>query len=73
MKVEEYNAEFDNLMIKVKLVQFEKHTIARYLGGLKYEISYVIVLHSYCSLIDVYEVSFEGGKTEKMSSANRFK
>ena len=63
MSVEEYTIEFDNLMIKVKLVEFEKHTIARYLGGLKYEISYVIALQSYCSLIDVYEVSFEDGKT----------
>ena len=32
MKVEEYTVKFDNLMIKGELVEFEEHTIARYLS-----------------------------------------
>ena len=42
LSVEEYTAEFDNLMLKGELVEPEEQTIARYLGGLKYEIDKVV-------------------------------
>ena len=44
MSVEEFTIEFDNLMIKGELVESKEHTIARYLGGLKYEILDVVAL-----------------------------
>ena len=47
LSVEDYTAEFDNLMMKCDLVEAEEHTIARYLGGLKPEIGNVVQLQSY--------------------------
>ena len=44
LSVEEYTAEFDNLMLKGELVEPEEQTIARYLGDLKYEIAKVVQL-----------------------------
>ena len=44
MTVAEYTAEFDHLMLKRELIELEEQTIARYLGGLKYEIFNVVQL-----------------------------
>ena len=40
--VEEYTAEFDHLMIRCDVVKQEEQMIARYLGGLRVEISDVV-------------------------------
>ena len=47
LSVEEYTVEFDNLMLKGELVEPEEQTIARYLGGLNYEIAKVVQLQPY--------------------------
>ena len=39
LSVEEYTAEFDHLMICCDVVKQEEQMIARYLGGLRVEIS----------------------------------
>ena len=44
MIVAKYTVEFDHLMLKGKLTKPEEQTIARYLRGLKYEISNVVQL-----------------------------
>ena len=59
MSVEEYTVEFDNLMIKVDLVESKEHTIARYLGGLKYEISNVVTLQPFWSFMDVMKLTLK--------------
>ena len=73
MNVEENTAKFDNLMIKGELVEFDEHTIARYLGRLKYEISNVVALQFYCSLKDVMKLALKVEKQikEKKSNTNR--
>ena len=44
MTIVKYTAEFDHLMLKGELTELEEQTIARYLRGLKYEISNVVQL-----------------------------
>ena len=53
MSVEEYTVEFDNLLLKSELEEPEEHSIARYLGGLNFEIASVVNLLTYCFLNDV--------------------
>ena len=53
MTVAKYIAEFDHLMLKGELTEPDEQTIARYLGGLKYEISNVVQLQPYWTLNDV--------------------
>ena len=59
MNVEEYTTEFYNLMIKADLVEFEEHTITRYLWGLKYEIFDVVTLQLFWSLMDVMKLALK--------------
>ena len=42
--MEEYSAEFENLMIKGDLQEAEEQSIARYLSGLRFEISKTVQL-----------------------------
>ena len=42
--VEEYSAEFENLMIKGDLQEAEEQSIPRYLAGLRFEISKTVQL-----------------------------
>ncbi|GJU59575.1 putative CCCH-type zinc finger family protein [Tanacetum coccineum] len=58
---EEYTSEFDHLMIKCDIVEPEEQTIARYLGGLRSEISNVVQLQPYWTYADVCSTS--SGKT----------
>ena len=75
MSVEEYTTEFDSLMIKGDLRETEEQSIARYLGGLKYEIFDVVSLQPFWSLIDVMKLALKVEKQlqEKRSSANQFR
>ena len=70
--MEEYTAEFDNLMLKGELVEPEEQTIARYLGGLKYEIAKVVQLQPYWSLNDVSKLALKVEKQQKFEKSFRY-
>ena len=53
LSVDDYTREFEYLMLKCDVVEPEERTIARYLGGLKKEISDVIKLQPYWTFNDV--------------------
>ncbi|XP_065017690.1 transposon Tf2-1 polyprotein [Musa acuminata AAA Group] len=72
LSVEEYTAEFDNLMLKGELVEPEEQTIARYLGGLKYEIAKVVQLQPYWSLNDVSKLALKVEKQQKFEKSFRY-
>lgn len=59
LSVVKYTVEFNNLMLKGKLVKLEEQTIARYLGGLKYKIAKVVQLQSYWSLNDMSKLALK--------------
>ncbi|KAL9438185.1 hypothetical protein AB3S75_023951 [Citrus x aurantiifolia] len=65
LSVEDYTAEFDNLMMKCDLVEAEEHTIARYLGGLKPEIGNVVQLQQYWTYSDVSRLALKVEKQQK--------
>ncbi|KAH9667915.1 Endonuclease [Citrus sinensis] len=65
LSVEDYTAEFDNLMMKCDLVEAEEHTIARYLGGLKPEIGNVVQLQPYWTYSDVCRLALKVKKQQK--------
>ena len=65
LSVEDYTAEFDNLMMKCDLVEAEEHTIARYLGGLKPEIGNVVQLQSYWTYRDGCRLALKVEKQQK--------
>ena len=48
--MEEYSAEFENLMIKGDLQEAEEQSIARYLAGLRFKISKTVQLQPYNTL-----------------------
>ena len=50
LTMEEYSTEFENLMIKGDLREVEEQSIARYLAGLRFEISKTIQLQPYNTL-----------------------
>ncbi|KAK0594953.1 hypothetical protein LWI29_002093 [Acer saccharum] len=52
LSIAEYTVVFDNLMLKGDLMEPEEQTIARYLGGLNYEISNVVQLQPYWTFND---------------------
>ena len=72
LSMEEYTAEFDNLMLKGELVEPEEQTIARYLGGLKYEIAKVVQLQPYWSLNDVSKLALKVEKQQKFEKSFRY-
>ena len=66
MTVAEYTTEFDHLMLKGELTELEEQTIARYLGGLKYEISNVVQLQPYWTFNNVCKLALKvEKKTQK--------
>ncbi|KAK0587640.1 hypothetical protein LWI29_026225 [Acer saccharum] len=65
LSIAEYTAEFDNLMLKGDLMEPEQQTIARYLGGLNYEISNVVQLQPYWTFNDVCKLAFKVEKQQK--------
>ena len=57
--MEEYSAEFENLMIKGDLQEAEEQSIARYLAGLRFEISKTVQLQPYNTLQDVIKLALK--------------
>ena len=57
--MEEYSAEFENLMIKGDLQEAEEQSIARYLACLRFEISKTVQLQPYNTLQDVIKVALK--------------
>ncbi|TXG58038.1 hypothetical protein EZV62_015867 [Acer yangbiense] len=70
LSIAEYTAEFDNLMLKGDLMEPEEQTIARYLGGLNYEISNVVQLQPYWTFNDVCKLAFKVEKQQKEIRGN---
>jgi hypothetical protein len=65
LSVEEYTAKFDHSMMRCDIVEPEEQMVARYLGGLRYEISNVVQLQPYWTYNDVCKLAL---KVEKQSS-----
>ena len=59
LTVEEYLAEFENLMIKEDLQEAEEQSIACYLAGLRFEISKTVQLQPYNTLQDVIKLALK--------------
>ena len=59
LTVEEYSAEFENLMIKGDLQEAEEQSIARYLSGLRFKISKTVQLQPYNTLQDVINLALK--------------
>ncbi|GKV29618.1 hypothetical protein SLEP1_g38525 [Rubroshorea leprosula] len=57
LTVEEYTMEFEQLMMKCDVREKDEQTIARYLGGLDYDISKVVQLQQYWTLDDVVRLA----------------
>ncbi|GKV08696.1 hypothetical protein SLEP1_g20294 [Rubroshorea leprosula] len=57
LTMEEYTMEFEQLMMKCDVREKDEQTIARYLGGLDYDISKVVQLQQYWTLDDVIQLS----------------
>ena len=63
--MEDYNAKFDQLMLKGESEEPKEHTIARYLNGLKYKIANVVNLQPLFSLHDVMKLALNVEKQNK--------
>uniref|UniRef100_A0A2N9GVR3 Retrotransposon gag domain-containing protein n=1 Tax=Fagus sylvatica TaxID=28930 RepID=A0A2N9GVR3_FAGSY len=73
LSVEEYTAEFDHLMIRCDVVEQEEQMIARYLGGLRVEISDVVQLQPYWNYYDVCKLAMKVEKQQKEKRGNSFR
>ena len=75
LTVEEYSAEFENLMIKGDLQEAKDQSIARYLASLRFEISKTIQLQPYNTLQDVIKLALKVEALNKYGNftANRVK
>ena len=51
----------------------KEQTIARYLGGLKYEIAKVVQLQLYCSLNDVSKLALKVEKQQKFEKSSQYR
>ncbi|CAL2280662.1 unnamed protein product [Prunus armeniaca] len=67
VSVEEYTTEFDKLRMLCDIIEPEEQTIARYLGGLRYEIRNIVQLQPYWSYGDVEKLSLKVEKHIKES------
>ena len=65
MTVEEYNMEFELLMLKCDIAEPKEQTIARYLGGLKEEVADVVQLQPYWSFNDMRKLALKVEKQQK--------
>ncbi|GKV33822.1 hypothetical protein SLEP1_g42272 [Rubroshorea leprosula] len=68
LTVEEYTMEFKQLMMKCDVQEKDEQTIARYLGGLDYDISKVVQLQQYWTLDDVIRLAL---RVEKQISKKK--
>ena len=59
LTVEEYSAEFENLMFKGDLQEAKEQSIARYLAGLRFKISKTFQLQPYNTLQDVIKLALK--------------
>ena len=57
--VEEYSADFENLLIKGELQEAEEQSIARYLASLRFKISKTVQLRPYNTLQDVIKLTLK--------------
>ena len=67
--MEEYTAEFENLMNKGDLQEAEEKSIARYLAGMRFEIASVIYLQLYNTLQDVRKLALKVEALNKYGSS----
>jgi hypothetical protein len=65
ISVEEYTAEFDHSMMRCDIVVPEEQMIARYRGGLRFEIGNVVQLQPYWTCNDVCKLAFKVEKQLK--------
>ncbi|GJS32473.1 transposon ty3-I gag-pol polyprotein [Tanacetum coccineum] len=72
LSTEDYTVEFDHLMIKCDVVEPEKQIIARYLGGLRADISNILELQPYWSYSDVYKLAVKIEKQKKEARDARY-
>ena len=71
--MEDYVAEFECLMMRCDIVEQEEQTIARFLGGLRYDICNVVQLQPYWTYNDVCKVALKVEKQQKESSRGGFR
>ena len=67
--MEEFSAEFENLMIKRDLQEAKERSIARYLAGLRFEISKIVQLQPYNTLQDMIKLAL---KVEALNKYGKF-
>ena len=70
LPVEDYMTEFENLMMRCEVVEPEEQTIARFLGGLKEEISDVVNLQPFWTYQDVCKLALKVEKQQKPKGRN---
>ena len=63
--MEEYSVEFENLMIKGDLQEVEEQSIARYLAGVRFEISKTVQLQPCNTLQDVIKLALKDDALNK--------
>ena len=73
MRLEEYSAEFENLIINGDLQEFEEQLIANYLVGLRFNITRVIFMQPYNTLEDVITFSLKVEALNKYRSSTTVK
>ena len=71
LSVDEYTASFDHLMMQGELVEPEEQSIARYIGGLRYDIANMLQLQTYLSMNDVCKLALKIEKQLKEPNRNR--
>ena len=64
LSVEDYVAEFECLVMRCDIVEQEEQTIARFLGGLRYDICNVVQLQPYWTYDDVCELALKVEKQQ---------
>ncbi|PKU69610.1 RNA-directed DNA polymerase [Dendrobium catenatum] len=67
LTVEEYVAEFEQLLLKCDLAEPPENTIARFIEGLQPAIAHVVQLQSYWTLQDVINLSIKVEKQQRNS------
>lgn len=72
LSVDEYTAAFDHLMMQGELVEPEEQSIARYIGGLRYDIANMLQLQTYLSMNDVCRLALKIEKQLKEAKGNRY-
>ncbi|XP_061364670.1 uncharacterized protein LOC133308096 [Gastrolobium bilobum] len=73
LTVEQYTTEFDRLRMRCDMVEEDEQVIARYLGGLRDEISDVVYLQQYWSYEDVCKLSLKvEGQCKRKGDRSKF-